>query len=81
MAVVTSSLPGPLQHGIAESGSLKNTLSASHAQELGLEKKQPDIWLTAARERPACAPGLHDFDDSIAACRGARRAKSGWWAL
>lgn len=75
MAVVTSSLPVHCSTALQNLDLEKYFERVTYAQELGLEKKQPDIWLTAAREAGLRPEDCTIFDDSIAACRGARRAK------
>ena len=45
------------------------------AQQLGLEKKQPELWLAAAKETNVRPEDCTIFDDSLAACWGARAAK------
>lgn len=45
------------------------------AQELGLEKRKPEIWLAAARAAGVRPEDCTVFDDSLAACQGARAAK------
>lgn len=44
------------------------------AQELGLEKRKPDIWQAAARAAGVRPEDCTVFDDSLAACQGARAA-------
>ena len=45
------------------------------AQELGLEKRKPDIWLAAAKAAGVRPEDCTVFDDSLAACQGARAAR------
>lgn len=75
MAVVTSSVPQHCRTALGHLGLDKFFETIIFAHDLGLEKKDPDIWLHAAKtcgvEPQACTV----FDDSIAACRGARNAK------
>lgn len=47
----------------------------SFAQELGMDKKLPDVWLAAAKVHGVLPEDCTAFDDSLAACRGARAAK------
>lgn len=75
MAVVTSSVPEHCHLALERLGLEKYFDRVTFAQELGMEKKQPEIWqaaAAAAKERPEdCTV----FDDSLSACRGARAAK------
>ena len=45
------------------------------AQELALEKKNPEVWLAAAKENGAAPEDCTVFDDSLSACKGARSAR------
>jgi hypothetical protein len=45
------------------------------AQQLGLEKKTPELWREAARRNGVQPESCTIFDDSLAACQGARRAR------
>ena len=60
LAIVTSSVPEHCRTALGR---------------LGLEKKQADIWQLAAAEAGERPEDCTVFDDSIAACRGARSAK------
>lgn len=75
MAVVTSSVPEHCHLALERLGLEKYFDRVTFAQDLGMEKKQPEIWqaaAAAAKERPeSCTV----FDDSLSACRGARAAK------
>lgn len=59
--MVTSSLPVHCSTALQNLDLEKYFERVTYAQELGLEKKQPDIWLTAAREAGLAPRGLHDF--------------------
>ena len=75
MAVVTSAVP---EHCLAALRHLhleKYFQNITFAQELKLEKKDPAIWLAAARENNVRPEDCTVFDDSLAACKGARAAK------
>ena len=45
------------------------------AQELGMDKRRPDVWLAAARAAGVRPEDCTVFDDSLAACQGARAAR------
>ena len=60
MAVVTSSVPEHCHMAL---------------EKLGLEKKLPDVWLAAAKVHGVRPEDCTVFDDSLAACKGARAAK------
>ena len=74
MAVVTSALPVHCRASLERLDIAKYFERVTFAQELGLEKKAPEIWLEAARLAGAAPERCTIFDDSIAACRGARAA-------
>lgn len=74
MAIVTAAIPVHCHTAL-------NNLKIAHyfdritfAQDLGLDKKQPDIWLHAAQEAGVSPEDCTVFDDSIAACQGAKAA-------
>lgn len=75
MAVVTSSVPEHCRTALEHLDLLKYFDRITYAQELALEKKDPGVWLAAARDNGADPRDCTVFDDSIAACRGARAAK------
>ncbi len=75
MAVVTSSVPEHCRTALGNLGLEKYFEGIVFAHDLGLEKKQPDIWLAAAQEYGARLEDCTVFDDSLAACWGARAAK------
>lgn len=74
MAIVTASIPlhchKALQHLKLEKYFDRITFS----QALGLEKKNPEIWLRAAKDAGVDPRDCTVFDDSAAACNGARQA-------
>lgn len=74
MAVVTSALPVHCRASLERLDIAKYFERVTFAQELGLEKKAPEIWLEAARLADVAPERCTIFDDSIAACRGARAA-------
>lgn len=75
MAVVTSSVPEHCHTALERLDLEKYFDRITFAQQLGLEKKDPDIWLTAAKDAGVRPEDCTVFDDSLAACRGARAAK------
>lgn len=75
MAVVTSSLPIHCHTALEKLDLMKYFDHITFAQKLGLEKKNAEIWYTAAQENHVQPQSCTVFDDSIAACRGARAAK------
>ena len=75
MAVVTSSVPEHCHTALETLGLEKYFERVTFAQELGLEKRKPDIWLAAAKAAGVRPEDCTIFDDSLAACQGARAAK------
>jgi HAD superfamily hydrolase (TIGR01509 family) len=75
LAVVTSSVPEHCRTALEHLDLMKYFDGITFAQELALEKKNPDVWLAAARQNGVRPEDCTVFDDSIAACKGARRAK------
>ena len=75
MAVVTSSVPEHCHTALEKLDLLKYFENITFAQELGLEKKRPEVWREAARRNGARPEDCTVFDDSLAACQGARSAK------
>ena len=75
MAVVTSSVPEHCHMALESLGLEKYFERVTFAQELGLEKRKPDIWLAAARAADVRPEDCTVFDDSLAACQGARAAR------
>ena len=75
MAIITSSVP---QHCRLVLDQLKLTSyfeDIFFAHDLGLEKKEPDIFRLAAQRCGVEPEACTVFDDSLAACRGARAAR------
>ena len=75
MAMVTSSVPAHCRAALAHLELEKYFERIVFAHDLGLEKQDPAIWRHAAE---LCAVRPEDctvFDDSMAACRGARAAR------
>ena len=74
MAVVTSSVPEHCRTALRQLNLARYFERITFAHDLGLEKKNPDIWLLAAREAGVRPEDCTVFDDSLAACGGARAA-------
>lgn len=75
MALVTSSIPEHCHTAMQRLGLEKYFEFITFAQEMGLEKKSPIIWLETAKQAGVRPEDCTIFDDSLAACRGARAAK------
>ena len=75
MAVVTSSVPEHCHTALRQLDLEKYFDRITFAQQLALEKKEPAIWLAAAEENGVRPEDCTVFDDSIAACKGARAAR------
>ena len=75
MAVVTSSVPKHCHTALKHLDLEKYFECIVFAHDLGLEKQHPDIWLHAAHVCKVAPEACTIFDDSIAACKGARSAK------
>ena len=75
MAVVTSSVPEHCHTALEALGLEKYFERITFAQELGMQKSKPKVWLTAAKAAGVRPEDCTIFDDSLAACQGARAAK------
>lgn len=75
MAVVTSSVPEHCRTALKTLDLEKYFDGVTFAHDLGLEKKTPELWLAAAKEYGVRPQDCTVFDDSLAACWGARAAK------
>lgn len=75
MAVVTSSVPEHCHTALENLDLAKYFERITFAQELGLPKREPGIWLAAAKAAGVRPEDCTIFDDSLAACQGARTAK------
>lgn len=75
MAMVTSSVPTHCYTALHRLDLERYFETVIFAQELGLEKREPEIWLEAARKNGVSPESCTVFDDSLAACRGARAAR------
>ena len=75
MAVVTSSVPEHCHTALEALGLEKYFERITFAQELGMQKSKPKVWLTAAKAAGVRPEDCTVFDDSLAACKGARAAR------
>jgi len=75
LAGVASSLPEHCHAALRHLDLEKYFDNITFAQQHGLEKREPDIWRKAAEENGVRPEDCTVFDDSIAACRGARTAR------
>ena len=75
MAVVTSSVPEHCRTALNHLELNKYFEGITFAHDLGLEKKTPELWLAAARQYGVRPEDCTVFDDSLAACGGARAAR------
>ena len=75
MAVVTSSVPEHCHMALETLGLEKYFERITFAQKLGLSKREPELWLAAAKAAGVRPEDCTVFDDSLAACKGARTAK------
>ena len=75
MAVVTSSVPEHCRTALERLDLMKYFDHITYAYELGLEKKEPAIWIAAAEAAGVAPESCTAFDDSLSACRGARAAR------
>lgn len=75
MAVVTSSVPEHCRTALNHLELNKYFEGITFAHDLGLEKKTPELWLAAARQYGVRPEDCTIFDDSLAACGGARAAR------
>ena len=74
MAVVTSAVPVHCRSALTHLGLMPYFERIFFAQELGMEKKAPELWKKVAAELDA-APGEGTLcDDSVEAVRGAKAA-------
>ena len=74
MAIVTSSVPEHCYTALKKLDLESYFEFVTFAQQAGMHKKYPDVWLAAA-ERAGVAPAdCTVFDDSFAACQGSKAA-------
>jgi len=74
MAVVTSSVPEHCYTALKKLDLEKYFENVTFAQQAGMHKKNPDVWLAAAEKCGVRPQDCTVFDDSLAACSGARLA-------
>ena len=74
MMVLTSSVPEYCRTALTHLGLMEFFERIVFAQELGLEKKNPDCFRRAAELAGVSVEECTVFDDSVAACRGAKAA-------
>ena len=74
MMVLTSSVPQHCRTALTHLDLMKYFERIVFAQELGLEKKNPDCFRRAAELAGVPVEECTVFDDSVAACRGAKAA-------
>lgn len=74
MAVVTSAVPIHCTSALAHLKLDRYFERVFFAQELGLEKKEAELWRTVARALGVSPESCVVFDDSVEACRGAKAA-------
>ena len=75
MAVVTSSVPEHCYTALKKLDIEKYFENVTFAQQAGMHKKNPDVWLAAAEKNGVRPEDCTVFDDSLAACWGARAAR------
>ena len=74
MAIVTSSVPEHCYTALKKLELEKYFEDVTFAQQAGMHKKHPDVWLAAAEKHHVRPQDCTVFDDSLAACSGARLA-------
>lgn len=74
MAIVTSSVPEHCYTALKKLDLEKYFENVTFAQQAGMHKKHPDVWLAAAEKNGVRPETCTVFDDSLAACSGARAA-------
>ena len=74
MMVLTSSVPQHCRTALTHLGLMPYFERVIFAQELGLEKKDPAIWLAVAERNGVSPENCIVFDDSLSACKGAKAA-------
>jgi len=75
MAIITSSVPEHCYTALKKLELEPYFENVTFAQQAGLHKKFPDVWLQAAEKNGVRPEDCTVFDDSLAACQGARLAK------
>lgn len=74
MAIITSSVPEHCYTALKKLDLEQYFENVTFAQQAGLHKKFPDVWLQAAEKNGVRPEECTVFDDSLAACQGARSA-------
>ena len=74
MAIVTSSVPEHCYTALKKLDLEQYFENVTFAQQAGRHKKHPDVWLSAAKKNGVRPQDCTVFDDSLAACSGARLA-------
>ena len=74
MAIVTSSVPEHCYTALKKLDLEEYFESVTFAQQAGMHKKYPDVWLAAAEKAGVAPADCTVFDDSFAACQGAKAA-------
>ncbi|NLU25455.1 MAG: HAD family phosphatase [Clostridiales bacterium] len=72
--VLTSSVPAHCRAALRHHGLTSFFRRVVFAQELGMDKKNPEVFRTAARLCGVAPESCTVFDDSVEACRGAKAA-------
>jgi len=75
LAIVTSSVPEHCFTALKKLNLEKFFENVTFAQQAGMHKKNPDVWLAAAEKNHVRPEDCTVFDDSLAACWGARKAR------
>ena len=75
MAIITSSVPEHCYTALKKLDLEQYFENVTFAQQAGMHKKFPDVWLQAAEKNGVRPEDCTVFDDSLAACQGARLAK------
>ena len=75
MAIITSSVPEHCYTALKKLDIEKYFESVTFAQQAGFHKKEPDIWRMTAEKHGVRPEACTVFDDSLAACKGARAAR------
>ena len=74
MAIVTSSVPEHCYTALKKLDLEQYFENVTFAQQAGMHKKHPDVWRSAAKNNGVRPQDCTVFDDSLAACSGARLA-------
>lgn len=74
MAIVTSSVPEHCYTALKKLEIEDYFENVTFAQQAGMHKKLPDVWLAAAEKNSERPEDCTVFDDSFAACQGAKAA-------